>query len=88
MAYIVWMLNDSAMKDDLCGYLASLDSYMRASYIGIALNPPTSPLQEEYILQSLGDRSLDVRNEAYKVLSEMTLSPEQNLKVEELLRFK
>ena len=88
MAYIIWMLNDSAMKDDLCSYLVSLDSYMRASYIGIVLNPPTSPLQEEYILQSLGDRSLDVRNEAYKVLSEMALSPEQNQKVEELLRFK
>lgn len=88
MAYIVWMLNDSAMKDELCGHLASLNSYMRASYIGIALNPPTSPLQEEYILQSLGDRSLDVRNEAYKVLSGMALSPEQNLKIEELLRFK
>ena len=40
------------------------------------------------MLQSLGDRSQDVRDEAYKVLSEMTLSPEQNQKVEELLRFK
>ena len=49
MAYIIWMLNDSTMKDDLCSYLVSLDSYMRASYIGIVLNPPTSPLQEEYL---------------------------------------
>ena len=48
---------------------------MRAGYIGIVLNPPTSQLQEEYVLQSLGDRSVDVRDEAYKVLSDMTLSP-------------
>ena len=88
MTYITWMLNDSAMKDELCGFLASLDSYMRANCIDTVLNPPDSPLQEEYVLQSLGDRSLEVRNEAYKVLSQMTLSPEQNRKVEELLRFK
>lgn len=88
MAYITWMTNDSALKDDLCTSLPSLDTYMRAGYIGVVLNPPTSHLQEEYVLQSLGDRSQDVRDEAYKVLSEMTLSPEQNQKVEELLRFK
>ena len=88
MAYITWMTNDSALKDDLCTCLPSLDTYMRAGYIGVVLNPPTSHLQEEYVLQSLGDRSQDVRDEAYKVLSEMTLSPEQNQKVEELLRFK
>ena len=88
MAYITWMTNNSALKDDLCSYLPSLDTYMRAGYIGVVLAPPTSPLQEEYVLQSLGDRSQDVREEAYKALSEMTLSPEQNQKVEELLRFK
>lgn len=88
MAYITWMTNDSALKDDLCTCLPSLDTYMRAGYIGVVLNPPTSHLQEEYVLQSLGDRSQDVRDEAYKVLSEMTLAPEQNQKVEELLRFK
>lgn len=88
MAYITWMTNDSALKDDLCTCLPSLDTYMRAGYIGVVLNPPTSHLQEEYVLQSLGDRSQDVRDEAYKVLSEMTLSPKQNQKVEELLRFK
>lgn len=88
MSYITWMLNDTAMKDDLCSYQASLDSYIRASYIGIVLNPPTSPIQEEYILQSLGDRSQDVRYEAHKVLSEIALSPEQNQKLEELLRYK
>ena len=88
MAYITWMTNNSVLKDDLCSYLPSLDTYMRAGYIGVVLAPPTSPLQEEYVLQSLGDRSQDVREEAYKALSEMTLSPEQNQKVEELLRFK
>ena len=36
---------------------------MRAGYIGVVLAPPTSPLQEEYVLQSLGDRSQDVREE-------------------------
>ena len=82
------MTNNSALKDDLCSYLPSLDTYMRAGYIGVVLAPPTSLLQEEYVLQSLGDRSQDVREEAYKALSEMTLSPEQNQKVEELLRFK
>ena len=88
MAYITWITDNSALKDDLCGYLPSLDTYMRAGYIGVVLAPPTSPLQEEYILQSLGDRSQDTREEAYKALSEMTLSPEQNRKVEESLRFK
>ena len=60
MAYITWMTNDSALKDDLCTCLPSLDTYMRAGYIGVVLNPPTSHLQEEYVLQSLGDRSQDV----------------------------
>ena len=69
MAYITWMTNNSALKDDLCSYLPSLDTYMRAGYIGVVLAPPTSPLQEEYVLQSLGDRSQDVREEAYKALS-------------------
>lgn len=88
MAYITWILQDSALKDDLCTYLPALDTYMRASYIGTAFKSPTSRVQEDYILQSLSDRSSDVRDEAYKVLSELTLSPEQNRKVEELLRFK
>ena len=64
------------------GYLYAGRLYRRR------IKSPTSHLQEEYVLQSLGDRSQDVRDEAYKVLSEMTLSPEQNQKVEELLRFK
>ena len=64
MAYITWMTNNSALKDDLCSYLPSLDTYMRAGYIGVVLAPPTSLLQEEYVLQSLGDRSQDVREEA------------------------
>lgn len=88
MAYITWLTNDSALKDRLCPYLPSLDTYVRANFISIVLSTPTSKLQEDYLLQSLGDRSADVRDEAYKVLSEMTLSPEQNQKVEELLRFK
>ena len=66
MAYITWMTNNSVLKDDLCSYLPSLDTYMRAGYISVVLAPPTSPLQEEYVLQSLGDRSQDVREEAYK----------------------
>ena len=61
---------------------------MRAGYIGEVIAPPTCLLQEEFVLQSLGDRSQDEREEAYKALSEMTLSPEQNQKIEELLRFK
>ena len=88
MAYITWVTNDSALKDDLCTYLPALDSYLRSGYIGVVLNPPTSPLQEEYVLQSLGDRSSEVRDEAYKVLSGISLTPAQNQKVEELLRFK
>lgn len=47
-----------------------------------------SKVEQEYVLQSLGDRSTDIRDEAYKVLSEMSLSPEQYQSIEELLRFK
>lgn len=54
MAYITWMTNDSALKDDLCTCLPSLDTYMRAGYIGVVLNPPTSHLQEEYIAAITG----------------------------------
>ena len=43
MAYITWMTNDSALKDDLCTCLPSLDTYMRAGYIGVVLNPPDQP---------------------------------------------
>lgn len=89
MAYISWITDDSTLKDELCtSYLTSLDSYMRPNYLAAALNPPTGPIQEDYVLQSMGDRSSEVRNEAYSIISNMTLSPEQNLKVEELLRFK
>lgn len=88
MAYITWMTNETILKDDLCIFLPTLDTYTRAAYISVILNPPTSPSQEEYILQSLGDRSIDVRDEAYKILSEMTLSSEQIKKVEDLLRLK
>ena len=41
-AYITWMTNNSALKDDLCSYLPSLDTYMRAGYIGVVLAPPTA----------------------------------------------
>ncbi|WP_294478709.1 DUF4132 domain-containing protein [uncultured Bacteroides sp.] len=88
MAFITWIANDSVLKDRFCPYLVSLDSYVRANYVGIVLDPPTSQLQEECVLQALGDRSAEVREEAYNVLADMTLTPEQYLKVEELLRFK
>lgn len=88
MAYITWMTNDTSLKDDLCIFLPTLDSYTRIAYISVILNPPTSPSQEEYILQSLGDRSIDVRDEAFKILNELTLSSEQIQKIEELLRLK
>lgn len=58
-----------------CTYLPALESYNRASYIGIVLPRTESKVEQEYVLQSLGDRSADIRDEAYKVLSEMSLSP-------------
>lgn len=88
MAYIAWVTNDSELKDDVCGYLSNLETYSRASYIGIALARPDSEIQQEYVLQSFCDRSVDVRDEAYKVLSEMELSPEQYRRIEEMLRYK
>ena len=69
-------------------YLPALESYSRASYIGIVMAHTESKVEQEYVLQSLGDRSTDIRDEAYKVLSEMSLSPEQYQSIEELLRFK
>ena len=81
------MTNNSALKDDLAA-ICPLDTYMRAGWIGVVSAPPTSPHRKNMYCNHWGDRSQDVREEAYKVLSEMTLSPEQNQKVEELLRFK
>lgn len=88
MAYIAWILNSCELKDELCTYLPQLETYTRANYIGAVMKHPTSKIQQDYILQSLGDRSSDVREEAYKVLSEMNLTHEQYLGIEELLRFK
>lgn len=88
MAYIAWMTNDIRLREELCTYLPALESYNRASYIGIVLARTESKVEQEYVLQSLGDRSADIRDEAYKVLSEMSLSPEQYQHIEELLRFK
>lgn len=88
MAYIAWVANDSALKDDVCHYLSNLETYSRASYIGMALARPDTQIQQEYVLQSFCDRSVDVRDEAYKVLSEMNLSPEQYQSIEEMLRYK
>lgn len=88
MAYITWMTDDTRLKDDLCLFLPTLDAYTRATYISIILNPPTSTVQDDFILQSLGDRSIDVRDEAYKILVEKTLSLEQIKKIEDLLRLK
>ena len=88
MAYIAWMTNDARLREELCEYLPALESYSRASYIGIVMAHTESKVEQEYVLQSFGDRSTDIRDEAYKVLSEMSLSPEQYQSIEELLRFK
>lgn len=88
MAYVAWVTNDSSLKDDVCNYLFNLEAYNRASYIAAALARPDTQIQQEYVLQSFCDRSVDVRDEAYKVLSEMNLSPEQYRSIEEMLRFK
>lgn len=88
MACITWLADDSDLKDEFCTYLPALDSYTRASYIEVVMAHPTTKIQQENILQSLGDRSVDVRIKAHKVLSEMDLSPEQYEDIEQLLRFK
>lgn len=88
MAGITWITNHPKLKDEMCAYLPALETYTRSGYIEVAMNPPSSALQEEFILQSLGDRSEGIRSAAYKILSAISLSPEQYLKVEELLRFK
>lgn len=88
MAYIAWMTNESQLKDELCPYLSNLEAYTRANYIRIVLAQPDSAIQQEYVMQSLCDRSLDVREGAYKVLCGINLSPEQYRSIESMLRFK
>ncbi len=47
------MTNDIRLREELCTYLPALESYNRASYIGIVLARTESKVEQEYVLQSL-----------------------------------
>lgn len=46
MAYIAWMTNDIRLREELCTYLPALESYNRASYIGIVLARTESKVEQ------------------------------------------
>lgn len=89
MILIAWMLNDTALLDDLCDLVPSmLDSYSRDSFLTRVIGHPSTPRQEAFVLQSLADRSIDTRNAALNTLEKMVLTPEQTRTLEEMLRLK
>ena len=70
-------------------HLSAFFGYLYAgSYIGGRIKSPDQPFTGRICAAITGRPFAGRRDEAYKVLSEMALSPEQNQKVEELLRFK
>lgn len=89
MILIAWMLNDSALLDELCDFVPTmLDSYSRDSFLLRVIRQPSTPRQEAFVLQSLADRSDSARTAALSILEKMTLRPEQYRTLEEMLRLK
>lgn len=88
MACIVYIIGSDQLLDDLCGYYEQLDSTVRQHVIRELLKVPSTRIHYDTLVKALGDRAEMPRKEAYKILSQSSLSDEQYIQIEELLKYK
>ncbi|MDQ9760070.1 hypothetical protein RFZ45_14385, partial [Acinetobacter baumannii] len=76
MADIAKYLNSPELLDDFCIEYPKLDSFERYSYLKRLYNSPQTAIQREFLFQLLKDKSVDVRQECYKIINKLILTNE------------
>ena len=90
MALIAYMLQDNSMIDEVCstGIFSELDTYKRKLYLRLLLHAPKTSLQRETLLQALGDKSPDARQEAFLMIRDMKLTEEDYRRIRLCIKYK
>ncbi len=90
MSLIAFLLHDDKLIDEMCGLLAEIDSesFLRYRYIDLLLNDPKTDKQRDAIITYLSDRETESRKVAFNRVSEMKLSDEEYIRIEQLLKYK
>lgn len=87
MALISYSLQDNEMEDYLCGRLTDVETG-RWHYIRMLLHDPQTKAQKEALISYVADKETYSRETAYELVSDMTLSDEDYMKLEGFLRYK
>ncbi len=88
MADIAKYLNSPELLDDFCIEYPKLDSFERYSYLKRLYNSPQTAIQREFLFQLLKDKSVDVRQECYKIINKLILTNEEYEFLMSLLKYK
>ncbi len=82
------MTEESELIDEACGFLKDCSANDRSSCFAILLRDPQSPTQRKTAIEGLADKESLTRNEAFKVVSKLSLTPEEYRSTEDFLRLK
>ena len=88
MALIAYMLQDNDKIDEVCDLLPEMEIANRRIYLCLLLHEPKTDIQRRTLLQALGDKSPDVRREAFHLLSNLKLEEDDYKQIRTCLKYK
>lgn len=85
---IGYMTEDSDIIDSICPVIKDCDGGARGRLYKEILSKPKTEIQKAAIVEALGDKDTYARKYAREIVEKLSLSGENYLKLEEMLRFK
>ena len=88
MALIAYMLMDQALIDEVCTMLTEMETHCRWEFLCLFTHNPKTEVQRQTLLQALGDKSQDTREEAFHLVSKLKLSQKDYDQIQTCLKYK
>lgn len=89
MCIIAYMLEDDELIDEVSGLLSDISEiYERMRFLRLLLHEPKTEKQRTALLQALSNKASDIREEAYKILSNMELAKNDYVLIRSFLKYK
>ena len=88
MALIAYMLQDNTLIDEACTMLTEMETYVRWQLLCLFTHNPKTEVQRQALLQALGDKSQDTREEAFYLVSKLKLTKKDYEQIQTCLKYK
>ena len=88
MALIAYMLQDQALIDEACTMLTEMETHSRWEFLCLLTHNPKTEVQRQTLLQALGDKGSDTREEAFFLVSKLKLDRKDYAQIQTCLKYK